>query len=215
MCLLCYGCLIIESSTSLKKQEDIEMATVFTTCSKPGSCQDAFVSTSGLTSSSYSTAFVLPSFTGGSVAALLSHYGSFNEAVITNYALQTLRGLAYIHEQHLIHRDIKGWQMSYCVEVSRVEHWIFLVSSLTKMGWIVFVEVNSSRNQIAMLNEPNVIIAVVVSHNNYYCYVSSFVMFAVLRSEILLFKPMRPRGRVHRLKNQQTPQWQNVCYCIL
>uniref|UniRef100_H2YSR2 Mitogen-activated protein kinase kinase kinase 1 n=1 Tax=Ciona savignyi TaxID=51511 RepID=H2YSR2_CIOSA len=45
---------------------------------------------------------------GGSVSTLLSHYGAFNEGVIMNYTLQLLRGLSYIHEQYLIHRDIKG-----------------------------------------------------------------------------------------------------------
>ena len=48
-------------------------------------------------------------FTGGSVATLLANYGSFNEPVIINYVLQIVRGLSYIHEEHLIHRDIKGW----------------------------------------------------------------------------------------------------------
>ncbi|XP_076821673.1 mitogen-activated protein kinase kinase kinase 1-like isoform X2 [Clavelina lepadiformis] len=45
---------------------------------------------------------------GGSVSTLLSRYGPFNETVIVNYSLQLLRGLAYIHEQQLIHRDVKG-----------------------------------------------------------------------------------------------------------
>ena len=47
-------------------------------------------------------------FKGGSVSTLLSRYGPFNETVIVNYSLQLLRGLAYIHEQQLIHRDVKG-----------------------------------------------------------------------------------------------------------
>ena len=45
---------------------------------------------------------------GGSVSTLLNLYGPFNEKVIVNYTLQMLRGLAYLHEQQLIHRDIKG-----------------------------------------------------------------------------------------------------------
>ncbi|XP_077203270.1 mitogen-activated protein kinase kinase kinase 1 isoform X2 [Paroedura picta] len=45
---------------------------------------------------------------GGSVAHLLSKYGAFKESVVTNYTEQLLRGLAYLHENQIIHRDVKG-----------------------------------------------------------------------------------------------------------
>ncbi|XP_053557262.1 mitogen-activated protein kinase kinase kinase 1 [Bombina bombina] len=45
---------------------------------------------------------------GGSVAHLLSKYGAFKESVIINYIEQLLRGLSYLHENQIIHRDIKG-----------------------------------------------------------------------------------------------------------
>lgn len=45
---------------------------------------------------------------GGSVASLLERYGPFSEVVILRYAYQTLSGLAYLHENHVLHRDLKG-----------------------------------------------------------------------------------------------------------
>ncbi|OCF37577.1 STE/STE11 protein kinase [Kwoniella heveanensis BCC8398] len=45
---------------------------------------------------------------GGSVAALLSNYGAFEEALVKNFVRQILMGLNYLHEREIIHRDIKG-----------------------------------------------------------------------------------------------------------
>lgn len=45
---------------------------------------------------------------GGSVSYLLGQYGIFSEDVITSYMLQILRGLAYLHDSHVLHRDLKG-----------------------------------------------------------------------------------------------------------
>uniref|UniRef100_A0A2C9K5L3 Mitogen-activated protein kinase kinase kinase 1 n=1 Tax=Biomphalaria glabrata TaxID=6526 RepID=A0A2C9K5L3_BIOGL len=45
---------------------------------------------------------------GGSVAYLLGEYGAFTENVIVNYTRQVLRGLAYLHDNHILHRDLKG-----------------------------------------------------------------------------------------------------------
>ncbi|XP_066996499.2 mitogen-activated protein kinase kinase kinase 1 [Anabrus simplex] len=45
---------------------------------------------------------------GGSVAGLLDSYGPFNQYVITEYTKQVLEGLNYLHENHILHRDLKG-----------------------------------------------------------------------------------------------------------
>jgi serine/threonine protein kinase len=52
---------------------------------------------------------------GGSIAHLLEHMQKgkhpafgFQERIIRNYTQQILTGLCYLHENHIIHRDIKG-----------------------------------------------------------------------------------------------------------
>ncbi|CAI0466246.1 unnamed protein product [Linum tenue] len=45
---------------------------------------------------------------GGSISSLLGKFGSFPESVIRMYTKQLLLGLAYLHSNGIMHRDIKG-----------------------------------------------------------------------------------------------------------
>ena len=45
---------------------------------------------------------------GGSLAGLLKKFGPFSTSVIQRYLGQILRGLSYLHEHHITHRDVKG-----------------------------------------------------------------------------------------------------------
>eukprot|EP01018_Ginkgo_biloba_P003009 Gb_36743 [translate_table: standard] len=45
---------------------------------------------------------------GGSIASLLGKFGSFTEPVIRMYTKQLLQGLEYLHQNNIMHRDIKG-----------------------------------------------------------------------------------------------------------
>ncbi|RUP42708.1 kinase, partial [Jimgerdemannia flammicorona] len=45
---------------------------------------------------------------GGSVAGLLASFGAFTEPLVRSFVRQILRGLCYLHERDIIHRDIKG-----------------------------------------------------------------------------------------------------------
>ncbi|KAJ1985120.1 ATP binding [Dimargaris verticillata] len=45
---------------------------------------------------------------GGSVAAMLANYGPLQETLVRSFVRQILRGLSYLHEREIIHRDIKG-----------------------------------------------------------------------------------------------------------
>lgn len=45
---------------------------------------------------------------GGSVTAMLSRFGPFSIPVIRSYLSQLLEGLVYLHENGIMHRDIKG-----------------------------------------------------------------------------------------------------------
>ena len=45
---------------------------------------------------------------GGSIASLLDRFGAFEESVAAVYASQIAVGLAYLHSQRTVHRDVKG-----------------------------------------------------------------------------------------------------------
>ena len=56
---------------------------------------------------------------------LLHDFGCFGENVICNYARQITRGIVFLHENDIIHRDLKGKGSSHqstrvCVCVYRV-----------------------------------------------------------------------------------------------
>ena len=46
--------------------------------------------------------------TGGSIAKLLATFGPFPEPLVQQYTKQICEGLAYLHDNKIIHRDIKS-----------------------------------------------------------------------------------------------------------
>ncbi|XP_061177816.1 uncharacterized protein LOC133186594 isoform X2 [Saccostrea echinata] len=45
---------------------------------------------------------------GGSIASILARFGALDEAVFRRYTKQILEGVSYLHQNDVIHRDIKG-----------------------------------------------------------------------------------------------------------
>ncbi|SPC61733.1 probable MAPKK kinase Kpp4 [Ustilago sp. UG-2017b] len=45
---------------------------------------------------------------GGSIVALLRNYGAFEEPLVRNFVRQILKGLSFLHNRGIMHRDIKG-----------------------------------------------------------------------------------------------------------
>lgn len=56
----------------------------------------------------FSISIFLEYISGGSVGSCLRKHGKFEEAIVSSLTRQTLNGLAYLHSQGILHRDLKA-----------------------------------------------------------------------------------------------------------
>lgn len=56
----------------------------------------------------YSISIFLEYISGGSIGSCLRKHGKFEECVVSSLTRQTLQGLAYLHREGILHRDLKA-----------------------------------------------------------------------------------------------------------
>ena len=56
----------------------------------------------------YSISIYLEYISGGSIGSCLRKHGKFEESVVRSLTRQTLEGLAYLHQEGILHRDLKA-----------------------------------------------------------------------------------------------------------
>ena len=56
----------------------------------------------------YAMSIYLEYISGGSVGSCLRKHGKFEEQVVKSMTIQTLRGLKYLHDEGILHRDLKA-----------------------------------------------------------------------------------------------------------
>lgn len=85
------------------------------------------------------------------MAHLLSKYGAFKESVVINYTEQLLRGLSYLHENQIIHRDVKGRNSANNYLLAIVENNVIL-----KLGPLLIVyNLKSIRGMVLLSNSTH------------------------------------------------------------
>ncbi len=78
---------------------------------------------------------------GGCLDQLLHDFGRFGESVICNYTKQINRGIVFLHEKDIIHRDLKGEGVWHELRVRRQERYGMvkgkLVVLVKESWWLV------------------------------------------------------------------------------
>ncbi|KAF2100087.1 serine/threonine kinase [Rhizodiscina lignyota] len=91
-----------EKVTEMVKSLDIEIDTM-KDLDHPN-----IVSYLGSEKKDYSISIFLEYISGGSVGSCLRKHGKFEEPVVSSLTRQTLSGLAYLHREGVLHRDLKA-----------------------------------------------------------------------------------------------------------
>lgn len=71
----------------------------------------------------------LSPLSGGSIDKLLCEFGPFDETVIVKYLKQVVMGVSYLHENRVIHRDLKGMYV-VLLGTSYVRLWLLFTAVL-------------------------------------------------------------------------------------
>lgn len=66
----------------------------------------------------------LSPLSGGSIDKLLCEFGPFDETVIVKYLKQVVMGVSYLHENRVIHRDLKGMYVVLLLGTSYVHTYV-------------------------------------------------------------------------------------------
>lgn len=66
----------------------------------------------------------LSPLSGGSIDKLLCEFGPFDETVIVKYLKQVVMGVSYLHENRVIHRDLKGMYVVLLLGTSYIHTYV-------------------------------------------------------------------------------------------